>query len=267
MPNLFPEGGQEPGYNTADASLLFILAVYEYYRRTKNMAFVKEAWPVMADIVDWYRKGTDFGIRMDEDGLITAGQGLDQVTWMDVRVENILPTPRHGKPVEINAYWYNALRIMAFFAEAGALADRAQAADYGALADRVKARFAALFWNEKTGCLRDVIAADGNAGAQDQIRCNQIWAVSLPFSLLSPEQERKVTETVFRRLYTPCGLRSLDPADPQFHPFYGGAQLDRDLAYHPAGRLLSGISEGERIFRSGEGARERADGGASARAV
>ena len=280
MPNLFPEGGQEPGYNTADAALLFILAVYEYYRRTKNMAFVKEAWPVMEDIVDWYRKGTDFGIRMDEDGLITAGQGLDQVTWMDVRVENILPTPRHGKPVEINAYWYNALRIMALFAEAGAAdeadvhekaeaageavmpekteaaiegavfgeagvkaavqqsfggcgqPDRVQAADYGALADRVKARFAALFWNEKTGCLRDVIASDGNAGAQDQIRCNQIWAVSLPFSLLSPEQERKVTETVFRRLYTPCGLRSLDPADPQFHPFYGGAQLDRDLAYH-----------------------------------
>ena len=244
MPNLFPEGGQEPGYNTADASLLFILAVYAYYRRTKNMAFVKKAWPVMADIVDWYRRGTDFGIRMDEDGLITAGQGLDQVTWMDVRVENILPTPRHGKPVEINAYWYNALRIMALFAEAGvladraqaadygALADRAQAADYGALADRVKARFAALFWNEKTVCLRDVIAADGNAGAQDQIRCNQIWAVSLPFSLLSPEQEKQVTETVFRRLYTPCGLRSLDPADPEFHPFYGGAQLDRDLAYH-----------------------------------
>jgi len=103
------------------------------------------------------------------------------------------------------------------------------ATDYGALAQRVYENFGKQFWNEELGCLRDVISG---TDADDQIRCNQIWAISLPFSLLSREQERAVVETVYRRLYTPYGLRTLDPQDAQFHPFYGGAQLDRDLAYH-----------------------------------
>ena len=193
MPNLFPEGKQEPMYNTVDAALLFIIAVYEYYMRTKDKTFVTGAWAVMQEIVDWYRRGTDFNIAMEEDGLIRAGEGYDQVTWMDVRIGDILPTPRHGKPVEINAYWYNVLRIMDFFQ------------------DRLKGE----------------VTEDGT-----QIRCNQIWAVSLPFSLLNREQEKQVVETVFRKLYTPLGLRTLDPADPEFQPFYGGEQLKRDLAYH-----------------------------------
>lgn len=225
MPNLFPEGTVEPGYNTVDAALLFILTVYEYYERTKNEGFVREAYPVMKDIIAWYQKGTDFGIRMDEDGLIMAGQGYDQVTWMDVRVEDILPTPRHGKPVEINAYWYNALRIMEIFSKL----EPKDTFDYGTLAEKVRDSFCKQFWNEQAGCLKDVLSG---TVADEQIRCNQIWAVSLPFALLSPEQEMQVVETVFRKLYTPYGLRTLDPADEQFHPFYGGAQLDRDLAYH-----------------------------------
>lgn len=225
MPNLFPEGTEKPGYNTADAALLFILAVYEYYKRTKDVVFVKSAYGTMQEIIEWYCKGTDFAIRMDEDGLIEAGSGYDQVTWMDVRVEDILPTPRHGKPVEINAYWYNALRIMEIFKKE----QPEDATDYGALAQRVYESFGKQFWNEELGCLRDVISG---TDADDQIRCNQIWAISLPFSLLSREQERAVVETVYRRLYTPYGLRTLDPQDAQFHPFYGGAQLDRDLAYH-----------------------------------
>lgn len=225
MPNLFPEGKEAPGYNTVDASLLFFIAVYEYYQRTQDGAFLEEAYPVMREIVEWYQKGTDFGIRMDADGLILAGRGYDQVTWMDVRVGDILPTPRHGKPVEINAYWYNALRIMEYFKEYGGEA----APDYGALADKVKCSFTEQFWNEEKGCLKDVISG---TEADDQIRCNQIWAVSLPFSLLPPEKEELVVETVFRKLYTPYGLRTLDPEDREFRPFYGGAQLDRDLAYH-----------------------------------
>ncbi len=225
MPNLFPEGKDAPGYNTADASLLFIIAVYEYYRRTKDQVFVDSAYPIMEEIIEWYEKGTDFGIRMDTDGLIMAGQDYDQVTWMDVRVGDILPTPRHGKPVEINAYWYNALRIMEGFQCSYAKSTR----DYGAMADKALESFRAQFWNEKAGCLKDVISG---APADAQIRCNQIWAVSLPFSLLPPEQEKQVVDTVFRKLYTPYGLRTLDPEDPEFHPFYGGAQLDRDLAYH-----------------------------------
>lgn len=225
MPNLFPEGGNDPLYNTADAALLFILAVYEYYQRTRDKDFVITAWPVMESIISFYRKGTGFGIGMDADGLIRAGQGYDQVTWMDVRVENILPTPRHGKPVEINAYWYNALRIMDVLGEALGK----ERADYGKLAGQVKESFAEQFWNEKAGCLKDVISG---TSADGQIRCNQIWAVAMPFSLLDEEQERKVVETVFAKLYTPYGLRTLAPQEEQFRPFYGGAQLDRDLSYH-----------------------------------
>lgn len=225
MPNLFPEGKEAPGYNTVDASLLFILAVYEYYRRTRDSVFVKSAYQTMGEIIDWYREGTDFGIRMDTDGLILAGRDYDQVTWMDVRVGDILPTPRHGKPVEINAYWYNALCIMEEFKKYFPEDER----DYARMAAKVKASFEEKFWNEETGCLKDVLSG---TEADVQIRCNQIWAVSLPFSVLSPEKERQVVDTVFRKLYTPYGLRTLDPEDKEFKPFYGGEQLQRDLAYH-----------------------------------
>ena len=224
MPNLFPEGKEAPGYNTVDAALLFILAIYEYYRKTRDCIFVKSMYDTMAQIIDWYCKGTDYGIKMDEDGLISAGQDYDQVTWMDVRVGDILPTPRHGKPVEINAYWYNALCIMKEFKQFGSEDKR----DYGALAAKVRESFG-KFWNEEKGCLKDVLSG---TDADCQIRCNQIWAVSLPFSVLSAEQEKQVVDVVFQKLYTPYGLRTLDPGDAQFHPFYGGEQLDRDLAYH-----------------------------------
>ena len=206
-----------------------MVAVYEYYKRTGNLEFVKEAYPVMQEIVSWYRKGTDFGIHMDDDGLIMAGQGYDQVTWMDVRVEDILPTPRHGKPVEINAYWYNALRIMELFTEKLDMIVEDEGMDYSTLAHMVKDNFCEKFWLPEKECLKDVISG---TEADEQIRCNQIWAISLPFSLLSEEQEKAVVETVFRKLYTPYGLRTLAPEDAQFRPFYGGAQLDRDLAYH-----------------------------------
>lgn len=225
MPNLFPEGTEAAAYNTVDAALLFILAVYEYLRRTEDEAFADQAYPVMKEVIRWYARGTDYGIHMDQDGLIMAGQDYDQVTWMDVRVGEILPTPRHGKPVEINAYWYNALRIMEELARKRSQEEM----DFGAMADRVYGAFETQFWNPQKGCLRDVISG---TEADEQVRCNQIWAVSLPFSLLPAEKEKQVVETVFRRLYTGVGLRTLDPADPAFHPFYGGAQLDRDLAYH-----------------------------------
>lgn len=247
MPNLFPEGKREPWYNTADAALLFIIAVYEYFIRTGDRAFVKGAWAVMKEIIDWYKKGTDFNIAMEEDGLIRAGEGYDQVTWMDVRIGDILPTPRHGKPVEINAYWYNALCIMDFFKKKLKGDIPEDKTDYAAMAERTRESFREKFWNEEAGCLRDVLSGEEmpgcgcgaeNGGEQKkvcpdtQVRCNQIWAVSLPFSLLDRTRERQVVETVFRRLYTPLGLRTLEPADPEFRPFYGGEQLKRDLAYH-----------------------------------
>lgn len=225
MPNLFPEGKEAPGYNTVDASLLFVLTVYEYYRKTEDSVFVRSAYQTMTEIIDWYEKGTDFGIRMDEDGLLMAGQDYDQVTWMDVRVGEILPTPRHGKPVEINAYWYNALCIMEEFKKLFPEDER----EYGVMAEKVKKSFGEKFWNEEAGCLKDVLSG---TKADNQIRCNQIWAVSLPFSVLDSEREKQVVEVVFRKLYTPYGLRTLDPADEEFHPTYGGPQLERDLAYH-----------------------------------
>lgn len=226
MPNLFPEGKNAPLYNTVDAALLFILSVYDYYQRTEDVEFLREAYPVMEQIIHWYAKGTDFGIKMDTDGLIMAGQGLDQVTWMDVRVGEILPTPRHGKPVEINAYWYNALCMMSEFSK---ILGVPEAKDYRTMAARTKQSFGEKFWNEKTDCLRDVISG---TKADDQIRCNQIWAVAQPFSILSPDEEKAVVETVYAKLHTPYGLRTLDPADAEFHPHYGGPQLERDLAYH-----------------------------------
>lgn len=239
MPNLFPEGTQKPWYNTVDAALLFILAVYEYEKKSKDSDFVRKAYPVMKDIIHCYQQGTDFNIHMDEDGLIVAGSGYDQVTWMDVRVENILPTPRHGKPVEINAYWYNALCMMdewkkRFEAEKNSVETGVEAIfeddfDYAILAKKVKASFVEKFWNEERNCLKDVVS---DTKADKQIRCNQIWAVAQPFSVLSDEKEKQVVETVFRHLYTPYGLRTLSPEDKEFRPFYGGAQLDRDLAYH-----------------------------------
>ena len=226
MPNLFPEGKDAPRYNTVDAALLFILSVYDYFGRTGDRGFAETAYDAMAGIVDWYEKGTDFAIHMDDDGLISAGSGYDQVTWMDVNVDGILPTPRHGKPVEVNAYWYNALRIMEQFQR---LLGRGDGTRYAAMAERTRASFREKFWNGELGCLRDVLSG---TKADRQIRCNQIWAVSLPFSILSPEQEKQVVDTVFEKLYTPYGLRTLDPADPEFHPFYGGDRLERDLAYH-----------------------------------
>ena len=225
VPNLFPEGESQPMYNTVDAALLLIDSLWQYVRRTADKDFVREAWPVMERIVANYRKGTHHSIGMDSDGLIFAGGGLDQVTWMDVCVNGILPTPRHGKPVEINAYWYNALRIMDALAKELSLDGK----DYAALAERVKASFCEKFYMEDRGYLKDVLSG---TAADTQLRCNQIWAVSMAFTMLSPEQEKNVVETVFRHLYTPCGLRTLSPEDPEYHPTYGGAQVQRDMAYH-----------------------------------
>ena len=162
---------------------------------------------------------------MEPDGLIAAGQGLDQVTWMDVRIGDILPTPRHGKPVEINAYWYNALRIMERLAPEMGEAGQS----YGELAEKVRESFVRQFWMEDKGYLKDLVSG---TKADEQIRCNQIWAVSMPFAMLEPRQEKQVVETVFRHLYTPVGLRTLSPKDEEFHPTYGGPQQQRDLAYH-----------------------------------
>ena len=225
VPNYFPEGGETPAYNSADAPLLLVNGVWLYCRASGDRDFAREAYPVLKRIAEAYEKGTRYAIGMDEDGLIRAGEGLDQVTWMDVRVGDILPTPRHGKPVEINAYWYNALRILERLAPlAGEDGGR-----YGRLAERTRSAFNREFWMEDRGYLRDVISG---TKADTQLRCNQIWAVTMPFTMLPPERERRVVQAVGERLFTTRGLRTLSPDDPEFRPFYGGPQLQRDLAYH-----------------------------------
>ena len=170
---------------------------------------------------------------MDEDGLIYAGEGEEQVTWMNMQAGEILPTPRQGKPVEINAYWYNALRCM----EAMAGPAGKDGSSYGRLALQVRRSFAEKFWMEEKNCLKDLLSG---SGADEQIRCNQIWAVSMPFTMLDPEQERQIVDVVFEKLYTPYGLRTLEEEDPQFHPVYSGVVSERNLAYH----------QGTYIFRS-----------------
>ncbi|MBQ2854427.1 MAG: glycogen debranching enzyme family protein [Oscillospiraceae bacterium] len=225
VPNLFPEGESKPMYNTVDAALLLIDCIWQYFRRTGDGTFVREAWSTMEHIIACYRRGTHHSIGMDADGLIFAGGGYDQVTWMDVCVNGILPTPRHGKPVEINAYWYNALRIMDMLAMELGL-DRA---DYRTLSEQVKRSFCEKFYMEDKGYLKDVLSG---TAADEQIRCNQIWALSMSFTMLDRTQERRVLDTVYRHLYTPCGLRTLSPEDPEYHGSYGGTQVERDMAYH-----------------------------------
>ena len=170
--------------------------------------------------------GTDFHIKMEDDGLISAGAGLEQLTWMDVRIGDYLPTPRHGKPVEINAYWYSALCTMAEFAKK--LLKLPQAKEYEELAGKVKDSFLKKFWNEKEHCLKDVLSGT----EENQVRCNQIWALTQPFTMLSEEQEKLVIEKVRDELYTTAGLRTLSPKDPAFRELYIGPMQQRDRAYH-----------------------------------
>ncbi|MBU3103633.1 amylo-alpha-1,6-glucosidase [Clostridium gasigenes] len=230
IPNMFPDFGQEPLYNTVDASLWYVKGIYDYLLYSdseESVTFIKdEIYPTIKKIIDSYKKGTDFSIGMKDDYLIWAGDGLDQVTWMDVRVNDIVVTPRHGKPVEINALWYNALKITSLLANK--FGD-SEGNEYEELAIKVKNSFENKFWNEKDKCLYDVVS-DNESDAS--IRPNQIWAVSLPFSILDREKEKAVVNTVYKELYTPYGLRSLSRNHEDYKPMYIGKLFERDMAYH-----------------------------------
>ena len=241
VPNMFPDDNMPPLYNTVDASLWYFYAVYQYLNynpAAEAETFVKEQiFPHLKEIVSAYEKGTDFSIYMEDDGLIHAGSGLDQITWMDVRVGDWVATPRHGKPVEINALWYNALRIMESLCEKF----DEDASAYRARANQIKESFNAKFWDSSNQCLFDVVDGDE---PDDHIRPNQIYAVSLPFSLLPEEQEKAVVALVEKELFVGCGLRSLAPDHPDYHGIYCGALAKRDAAYHQGtawGFLLGGF--------------------------
>ena len=227
LPNRFPDHGESPEYNTVDATLWYFEAIRAYVAATSDFDLVKKhLYPVLTGIIDWHVRGTRYNIRMMENGLLNAGEAGVQLTWMDAKIGDWVVTPRMGKPVEIQALWFNALKIMEDFA--ARLRDGVNLDRYRTISALLGSTFNRLFWNESQGCLFDVV----NGTADGSIRPNQIFAVSLPHSMLAPDRARGILEVVERELLTPYGLRTLSPKDPNYRGHYGGDQRSRDSAYH-----------------------------------
>ena len=228
IPNIFPDGEEEPLYNTIDASLWFIHAVYEYYLATRDLDTIcNPLMEVVRDIIQNYVKGTRFGICQDSDGLLSGGEKGWQITWMDAKVNGRVITPRIGKNVEINALWYHALRIAAYLSDL--LGDETGFTAYEIHAEKVRQSFEKKFWFEDGEYLYDTL---GETGHDASIRPNQIFAISLPNPILTGEKATAVLETVRRFLLTPYGLRSLAPGHPDYKKCYRGNSLNHDIAYH-----------------------------------
>jgi len=229
LPNRFPDRtGEALEYNTIDATLWLFVVLFEYHRQFNDLVFIQEVFDHLTDILDHHIAGTHYHIQTNEDGFLQGGAGTAQLTWMDARVGDYVVTPRHGCPVEIQALWYNALRIYQHFAE---LLDKPYAV-YSEVADRCARHFKAKFMHPD-GYLYDLLEMkDGTWVADASFRPNQLYAVSLPFSLLKPAEEKKLVELVGERLLTPYGLRTLSTDHPDFKPVYEGDQWHRDTAYH-----------------------------------
>jgi predicted glycogen debranching enzyme len=228
LPNRFPDRGEEAEYNTVDATLWYFEAIRAYVEATRDYLFVrKQLYAKLNDVIKWHLRGTRYGIHVDTDGLLYAGEAGIQLTWMDAKVGDQVITPRAGKPVEIQALWYNALRIMSELAER--FGHDADANKFDAMADLAKLSFNGLFWNERDQCLYDVIENDSRDAS---VRPNQILAVSLTYSILNEERVRAVVDKVEAELLTAVGLRSLSPRDPRYVPYYVGSPSERDSAYH-----------------------------------
>ena len=237
LPNRFPDGGEAPEYNTVDATLWYFVAVEAYWRHTGDRALLVDLYPVLHEIVRAHERGTRYGIGVDaSDGLLRAGAPGVQLTWMDAKVGDWVVTPRIGKPVEINALWFNALCAMRDFARV--LERDEEARKFLALAERVGRSFGESFWHAEGGYLHDVIdGPDGIRGADGRtrdatLRPNQVFAVSLPHALLDNGRARSVVDACARELWTPVGLRSLDPRESAYVGRYGGGPVQRDGAYH-----------------------------------
>ena len=228
LPNRFPDAGETPEYNTVDATLWFFEAVRAFLAYTGDLEFVqKHLYGALSDIVAWHVRGTRFGIRLDPTGLLSSGEPGVQLTWMDAKVGDWVVTARHGKPVEIQALWYNAVCIMEDIA--ARLGDELARKRYNSMAALTKSSFNRQMWNGNGGYLFDVV----NEGPPDSsIRPNQIFAVSLPHSMLTHERAKQVVSVVQQHLLTPYGLRTLAPSDPQYRGRYTGDVASRDGAYH-----------------------------------
>ena len=228
LPNRFPDAGDTAEYNTVDATLWYFDAVRAYIDATGDLALADDVlYEKLADIVAWHLRGTRYGIHVDTDGLLRAGESGVQLTWMDAKIGDLVITPRSGKAVEIQALWYNALRIMADLA--GRLRHDEDRARFDAMADLAKLSFNSVFWNAEDDCLYDVVV---NSHRDASIRPNQIFALSLEYTMLDADRSGRVLDVVTKQLLTPFGLRSLAPSDEKYVPVYSGSPFDRDSAYH-----------------------------------
>jgi predicted glycogen debranching enzyme len=243
LPNCFPDQGEAPAYNTADATFWWGWTLHHYLAATGDIKFIREQLPLLDSVVEWHKRGSRHKLKVDpRDGLVTGGESGTQLTWMDAKVGDLVVTARQGKPVEICALWYNFLRILAEFyrrcATAGGIGDSEaalkKASQYDAMADQAKQGML-QFWDDRRGCLFDCIADDGQKDRS--VRPNQLMALSLPYPAFSKERGSRILAVVEAELLTPYGLRTLSPKDPAYQGHYGGGkgqanQYDRDVTYH-----------------------------------
>ncbi len=226
IPNLFPEGDQHGLYHTADATMWFFHAIDRYVTMTRDVDTLRELLPALDEIIRHHRAGTLFGIRVDQDGLLTQGDPQLPLTWMDAKVADWVVTPRRGKPVEINALFYNAVRLLAEWRTALNVPDH----ELEPLAERTRQSFNQRFWYDRGGYLYDIV--DGEAGDDVSCRPNQIMSLSLRYPVLDESRWPAVLDVVTQKLLTPLGLRTLDPEHPDFKAQYFGDLRARDAAYH-----------------------------------
>ena len=230
LPNRFPDGGEPPEYNTADATLWLFVALADYLAAKRDPKLAADLYPALIAIVRAHVAGTRYGIGMDPaDGLLRAGEPGMQLTWMDAKHDGRVFTPRIGKPVEINALWLNALEVATRLA--ARRRDLPVKRDFERILAQGTASFA-RFWNAERACLYDVIDVDGGAGRDQSLRPNQLIAVALPYCPVPREQVRAVVDACARELLTSYGLRSLSPSDPAYVAHYRGGPFERDAAYH-----------------------------------
>lgn len=229
LPNRFQDNGEAPEYNNVDGTLWYFIAVYKYLQATGDKDFIlQDILPVLKDIIDWHFKGTRYNIHVTDDGLLYAGEQGQQLTWMDARIGNWVVTPRMGKPVEIEALWYNVLKMFAELLTLNGQEDDAALVNLSAA--KAKQSFDEKFWYAEGGYLYDVIDENDNPDAC--VRPNQLFAISLPFALIEGEKAASVLQIVTEKLYTPVGLRSLSPDDARYIGIYAGDPYKRDSSYH-----------------------------------
>jgi predicted glycogen debranching enzyme len=225
IPNFISDLSLVPSCNTVDATMWYVNAVLQYLKYTGDFDFVRnQLWGSLKEIVEKHIQGTSFGIHVDDDGLLAHGPRL---TWMDAETGGKAITPRAGKAVEIQALWYNALRIMEI--TANRFNEKKLAESYSILADKAKTSFIESFWNNQRNCLFDVL---GKSGADGSLRPNQIIAVSLDFTMLDDAKNTLIVDLVAKKLLTPCGLRTLEGSDSSYIGRYQGDRFHRDQAYH-----------------------------------